>query len=200
MVIGSIARGDSYPYSDLDLYFLLNDGCQRDFYAEFKKGIFVEYKYADFKKAKTKLKRNPMEYYSYIDEKILYDRLGYFEELTKITKQKFENYSVPQDENKAILHWLKSALVKIQAAQNAGDELKAAFVTSTNSFQILQGIWIANQKPIPPNGAVLAHLKDITKESPFIESWVKNLFIGNNRVRIDTAVKTIKWIISHLEK
>ncbi len=31
MIIGSIARGDAYPESDLDLYVLLENGQKKDF-------------------------------------------------------------------------------------------------------------------------------------------------------------------------
>ncbi|PEM56822.1 nucleotidyltransferase family protein, partial [Bacillus toyonensis] len=46
MLIGSVARGDAYPDSDLDLYILLEDGKKKRFYSEMREDILVEYKYA----------------------------------------------------------------------------------------------------------------------------------------------------------
>lgn len=48
MLTGSVARGDAYPSSDLDLYILLKNGHVRKFHSEVKENILIEYKYANF--------------------------------------------------------------------------------------------------------------------------------------------------------
>ena len=45
MLLGSFARGDASPGSDLDFYILLRNGCSRAFQSELRRGILVEYKY-----------------------------------------------------------------------------------------------------------------------------------------------------------
>ncbi len=37
MLIGSVARGDAYPESDLDFYILLEDGQKKKFHSEMRK-------------------------------------------------------------------------------------------------------------------------------------------------------------------
>ncbi len=40
MLIGSVARGDAYPESDLDFYILLEDGQKKKFHSEMREDIF----------------------------------------------------------------------------------------------------------------------------------------------------------------
>ena len=75
MLIGSVARGDAYPESDLDFYILLEDG-QKKFHSEMREDILVEYKSADFNQIQINFKNNPMELYSFLEGKTLFDKSG----------------------------------------------------------------------------------------------------------------------------
>lgn len=65
MLIGSVARGDAYPDSDLDFYILLEEGQKKKFHSETREGILVEYKCADVNQILVNFKNNPMELYSF---------------------------------------------------------------------------------------------------------------------------------------
>ena len=163
LLTGSVARGDVLPGSDLDLRFLLAPGSRRSFSAELRQGILVERGYADVSKALRKLDSNPMEVYAYLDGRILFDSQGALADLTEQARQRFAAYHVPDDERREIAYWLQSARIKMAAALTASDTLKAAYLTSTQSWPLLQGLWAANEKPLPPNGSVWVHLKDLSR-------------------------------------
>lgn len=129
----SVARGDAYPDSDLDLYILLEDGQKKRFYSEMREDILVEYKYADFNQIQVNFKNNQMELYSFLEGKILFDKSGELKELKAIAKQKFENYRVASDKVKGISHWLHSSLIKIKTA------LKANIYSSNINLDIVRG-------------------------------------------------------------
>ncbi|AIE79879.1 nucleotidyltransferase domain protein [Bacillus cereus] len=74
ILIGSVARGDAYPESDLDFYILLEDGQKKKFHSEMREDILVEYKGADFNQIQVNFKNNPMELYSFLEGKILFDK------------------------------------------------------------------------------------------------------------------------------
>lgn len=61
MLIGSVARGDAYPDSDLDFYILLEEGQKKKFHSETREDILVEYKGADFNQIQVNFKNNQME-------------------------------------------------------------------------------------------------------------------------------------------
>ncbi len=75
MLIGSVARGDAYPDSDLDFYILLEEGQKKKFHSEMREDILVEYKSADFNQIQINFKNNPMELYSFLEGKILFYHL-----------------------------------------------------------------------------------------------------------------------------
>ncbi|EOO67901.1 hypothetical protein IKE_01959 [Bacillus cereus VD196] len=150
MLIGSVARGDAYPESDLDFYILLEDGQKKKFHSEMREDILVEYKGADFNQIQVNFKNNPMELYSFLEGKILFDKSGELKKLKEIATYEFENYRVSSDKMKGISHWLHSSLIKIQSALKANDELKASYLVHTSTWTSLEGIWAINNKPVPP--------------------------------------------------
>lgn len=194
MLTGSHARGDAHSSSDIDLVVLLQDGHSRQFEASIVDEILVELKYADRYKALSKLEANPMEPYQYMDGKILFDKYKVLESLRDEAIKAFNNYKVSMKERKAIYHWLKTAKIKILAAIESNDELKAIFVTSTTSYKILEGLWIVCGKPVPPTGSVLPHAEDLKDEVPNIREWIKELFLGTIDVRMRTAIEMIDWV------
>ncbi|PGB02701.1 nucleotidyltransferase domain-containing protein [Bacillus toyonensis] len=199
MLIGSVARGDAYPDSDLDLYILLEDGQKKRFYSEMREDILVEYKSADFNLIQVNFKNNPMELYSFLEGKILFDKRGELKELKAIAKQKFENYRVASDKVKCISHWLHSSLIKIKTALKAKDELKASYIVQTSTWTLLEGIWAFNNKPVPPAGSVLKYIETLSKAPTHFEDFINKLFLGDTTERISSAVFLIEWILIHLE-
>jgi predicted nucleotidyltransferase len=198
MLTGSLARGDAYPGSDLDVHVLLRDGCSRAFCAELRRGILVECSYADEARARSRLERDPMHVYAYLDGRILYDPEGRLQVLLSAATARFEAYRVPDEEAHGIAHWLHSARTKIVAARDAGDELRAAYVTGTSSWEMLRGIWAACGKPVPPSGALWAHLRDLPAGPPDIEAWLRRLFAGDTGDRISAAIEIIDWVLPQL--
>jgi predicted nucleotidyltransferase len=199
MLIGSVARGDACPDSDLDLYFLLENGHNKKFNSEVQSNILIEYKYADFEQVKRNLEKNPMEIYSFLDGRILFDKKGLLEQLKIIAQQKYKNYSIPGKEVKAISHWLKSSLIKINAALKVKDEFKASYVVSTSTWVMLEGIWAVNNKPIPPSGAIWAHIKELPNRLTNLDELLNNVFLGNAAERIVSSINIIECVITNLE-
>lgn len=199
MLTGSFSRGDANSGSDLDIYIILKNGYNRAFHSEKKHGVLVETKYADFDKAMERLRINPMEVYNYLDGRILYDSEGLVGDLSIYANDLFNNFQSNLKSKRETYHWLKSAKIKIQAAFHAGDILKAIFVVSTTSYKLLEAFWIINNKPMPPNGGVLPHLKDLNIGSPYLENWVNNLFLGSIEMRISTAIDMIDFVTPFLK-
>lgn len=199
LLTGSVARGDALPGSDLDVRYLLLEGKTRPFQSALSSGIVVERSYADLPRAQSKLESNPMEVYAYLDGRSLFDPMGILRHLTDRAKALFETYQFPQQEVDGLIYWLWSASLKMTVAQRAGNLPKAAFVCSTTSWQILMGLWAVNDKPMPPNGSVLVHLKDLSKKPLDLEKQIDQFFCGETSQRIQTAVNLIDWILEHLE-
>ena len=198
LVQGSVARGDAYPVSDLDLYVLLGDGIRRPFQSTYREGILVEVKALDRHQALAQCTETPMGVYQFLDAVILLDHEGELGRLRDRARDLFERYRPPEAELQSLRYWLESALVKIQAAGRAQDDVKASFVVATTSWKIIEALWAVNQKPVPPNGAVLFHLKDLTVGPPDLVGAIHGMVAGDASRRIDQAVRLIRWLLPRL--
>src|SRR5262245_30730123 len=89
MLIGSVARGDAYPDSDLDLCALLRDGCTRPFRSERRGDIQVEWRCVNAERARERLAAKPMEVYVYLDGRILYDTSGQLGQIAEHARDRF---------------------------------------------------------------------------------------------------------------
>lgn len=199
MLIGSVARGDAYPDSDLDLYILLEDGQKKKFHSETREEILVEYKYADVNQILVNFKNNPMELYSFLEGEILFDKSGELKRLKEIATYEFENYRVSSDKVKGISHWLHSSLIKIQSALKANDELKASYIVHTSTWTLLEGIWAINNKPTPPAGSVLRYFQALPNKPIHLEALLHKLFLGATTERTSAAIFLIEWVLHNLK-
>ncbi|KXY01959.1 nucleotidyltransferase domain-containing protein [Bacillus wiedmannii] len=195
MLIGSVARGDAYPDSDLDFYVLLEDGQNKKFHSETREEILVEYKYADVNQILENFKNNPMELYSFLEGETLFDKSGELKKLKEIATYEFENYRVSSDKEKGISHWLRSSLIKIQSALKAHDELKASYIVHTSTWTLLEGIWAINNKPTPPAGSVLRYIQVLPNKPIHLEALLHKLFLGDTKERIESAIMLMEWVL-----
>jgi len=199
LLAGSLARGDAAWLADVDLYLLLQDGGSRTSRAELRDGILVEWHYADMARAQTKLTTNPMALYTYLDGRILYDPAGHLHTLTTLARQRFDSYTVSDRERAGIAHWLLSAQLKVVAARDSGDALKAGYIVTTTAFEVLVALWAINERPMPASGGVLAHLADLPQQPDHLPHWREQLFQGSLTERITTFEALCQWLIPRLQ-
>jgi len=83
------------------------------------------------------MRLNPMELYSHLDGKILYDPEGRLAERRGKAELLFHTYQIPEVERKALVYWLEGARRQLQTAQNEQAQLKMS-LASTQSWKILE--------------------------------------------------------------
>ena len=197
LLTGSLARGDALPGTDIDLRFILTDGLSRPPRSVQRAGVMVDHGYADEATARSKLDTHPMNVYAYLDGRILYDPHGVLARLRGLAQQRFDDYRVPDEIRSAMAARLRYPLAKIRVAMSGGDLLKAAFVTGTCSWQIMEGLWAANNLPLPPNSSVRPHLRDLSGP-PDVESLYRHLFLADAEHRVRVALQLMDWILAKL--
>ena len=196
MLQGSVARGDHYLGSDLDLLVLLEDGRARNFRSESMSSILVERHYYDPTALMQKLDERPMLVYGLLDGKILYDPRGALADLVEYAENMLAGYSTPPRTIRDIDYWLFTSRIKLKAAHEAGDVPKAGFLASTTSWKVLEGLWAINDRPMPPSGAVLAHLQDLTRVPDDFDLRVRELFSGGTSQRVGACLTLMDWVLA----
>lgn len=187
ILMGSVAYGKATDDSDLDILVL----CDKDeFISKCVNGILVEIHYQKYKTLRKKLESNPMDVYKYIYSKIIFDD-GKFVKLFDEANEIYNNYRTPEKEKESIKYWLSSTKSKLLTAIKSDDVLKVSYLTATNTWKVLEGVWAVNNKPIPPSSiAFNTHDK---LDFP-LENWFESLFIGDIFSRANTMIKIIDII------
>lgn len=199
LLTGSQARGDSIPGSDLDFWVLLTGVSVRSFRSGQQDGMWTEFHFRNLVQARELMRQNPMELYSHLDGRILHDEGGKLAELRSEAQHLYDTFQVPEPERRALAHWLESARRKLEAALRDGNSLKTSFLVSTASWKLMEGLWAANSKPVPPSGAVFAHIRSL--ETPMAhEELLECLFEAEPSIRANTSLALMDWVLERLDK
>ncbi len=197
LLTGSLARGDALPGTDVDLRVILVDGVSRPALHEVRDGVPVEWGYADEAAARAAVDANPMHVYAYLDGRILHDPQGVLARLRQHAVERFEGYRVSEAGRDQLAESLRYPAEKIRVAVAGGDLLKAAFVSATCSWFLMEGLWAANDRPLPPNSSVRPHLRDLAGP-PEVESLYGDFFLGTAERRVEVALYLLDWILDEL--
>lgn len=185
---GSVAYGTATETSDLDIIVL----CEKDeLVNQYVDGILVEIHFHTFETMMERLKRNPTEVYRYIYAKVQYDTNGKLNEIMQAAQHIYENYITPSEGLKNIAYWLTSTKMKLETALQAQDALKVAYLLATNTWEVLEGVWAVNNKPMPPSGLAFFCHKELEKVP--CENWFVKLLTGEAVTRARFMIKVIDW-------
>ena len=76
-----------------------------------------------------------------------------------------------------------------------GDTQKLGYYASINSWKVLEGLWAYNDKPMPPAGAVWAHVSDLQAVPESLEVSLRELFEGDAWRRAQVMLELISWLL-----
>ena len=194
MLIGSLAGGYATEYSDVDLYIL----CDRDaFEADWIDGVLVERTFATPETARRKIDEAPMEAYRWQNAQLIHDPQGLLAGLAEGARQAYEAYTPPERLKWHIAHWLVTLELKLTAALESGDLLKASYLASTNAWMLLEAMWAVNSRPMPPSGTAY-QLYQALERVPCAD-WFPGIFQGTLEQRAAHTRSLITWALPILQ-
>ena len=118
-------------------------------------------------------------------------------ELKIIAVDRYNNFRTNQEEKDRIAHWLRSVRIKLLSSINSADEIKQGFITSTNSWKVIEAVWAVNNRPVPPSSSVMMLKKELSIVP--CSDWFERLFYGNEKSKTDTMIRIIEWVLPRLE-
>lgn len=189
---GSVAAGTATELSDLDMIVL---GEKDGFVSKTIDTVLVEIHFVRFDSAVKKLESNPMEVYKYLEAKVEYDN-GKARKIISYAENVFLNYRVPEKERQGLAYWLKSTKLKLEAAFSKQDMLSVSYLSATNAWKVLEGMWAVNQKPIPPSSCL--YRKHIELERIPYSDWFRGMFMGDIAARGKNQLDLIGWILENI--
>lgn len=193
LVTGSVARNEQTDHSDLDLLLISKE--KQPFKEELIDEIVVETKTNTLEGFIEKMKADPMNVYQWLDANIIFDKDNSSEKLIREAKNIYEGYSPDPKEVAGVRKWLESAKIKIESAQNRNDELALGFNVSNILWQIVRGLYLLNNKPIPPSTPAFRRINELEKlPDNFDKKW-ERLLTGNLENRSQATVELINDII-----
>jgi predicted nucleotidyltransferase len=193
LLTGSIARGDALPGTDIDVRYLRDLDQPTAFERGFQDSLLVERTFTDEKSALAQLNENPMHVYAYLDGRILYDRDGGLARLQAEADRVFRAYRAPEQLKVDLAAALGHPEDKVRVGFESGDLLRAVFCLGTSSWALMEGLWAANDLPLPPNSSVRPHLRDL-RGPENIEQLFERLFLGDPRERVQTGLFLLGWV------
>jgi len=197
LVTGSVARGDATNDSDLDLMLITQK--PGEFTEKVIDGILVEIKSNTFEGYIEKMTNAPMNVYQWLDAKVVFDKMGCFQQLFSKANEICHNYDPGEEEVRDLVRWLSSVQTKIKSAQKQKDNLLQGYNTSNVLWKVIEGLYLLNNKPLPPSTTAFNRIKYLGKlPSRFPALW-SDLLTGNSTTRSDATLKIIDFVLSKLK-
>ncbi len=109
-----------------------------------------------------------------------------------------KDYTPDPKEIAGVKKWLESAKIKIESAKESNDELALGFNVSNILWQIVRGLYLLNNKPVPPSTTAFRRIKDL-KNLPddFGKLW-NELLTEDLKRRIESTKILLNYLISNI--
>lgn len=197
LLTGSIARQDALPGTDIDVRCFRRSERLPTFSREFREELLVERTCTDEGSALSAMSEKPMHVYAHLDGRILYDADGTLRRLQIEADRLFRDYRVPKQVKIDLAEDLWHVEAKVRVGFEAGDLLRSVYCLSTSSWRLIEGLWAANDLPVPPNSSVWPHLRDL-QEPEDVCSLFERLFMGEPRERAEAGLYLVSWVRQRL--
>lgn len=193
LVTGSVARDEQTETSDLDLLVISNE--KRPFEEKLIDGVVVEIKTNTVDGFIQKIKDEPMNVYQWLDAKVIFDKENVSEKIITEAKNIYENYKPDSKEVAGVKKWLESAKIKIESAQTNNDELALGFNVSNILWQIVRGLYLLNNKPVPPSTTAYRRINKLDNLPKYFDKIWNKALTGNLTDRTKATITLINVVI-----
>ncbi len=198
---GSYARGDYIPTSDVDIHVICPTatGAGRRLQIKEVNGLKVEIHITHADAILHKLEQSPGWVHSWLRA----EHLDGDEEITQSIQERAKailaDYTPTPKSMRSTVHWLESVSSKLSAARQAADQAYAGFLAATSTWELLSGLWHANQMPIPSASLVYRLTPQLGKLPPRFDEDFTALCSGDTHGRAEAFLRISRWVVAALD-
>lgn len=196
LVTGSVAREEQTDNSDLDLLVISKE--KQPVEEKLIDGIVVEIKTNTTDGFIQKMKDEPMNVYQWFDAKVIFDKNYSTEKVVSEAKNIYDYYTPDPKEIAGVKKWLESAKIKIESAKESNDELALGFNVSNILWQVVRGLYLLNNRPVPPSTTAFRKINDLERlPDDFDKLWSDSL-TQNLKIKTRATLKILDFDLFHL--
>ena len=201
LLIGSLARGNAVPGSDVDVLLLVDDGRsqERPTQHEERHGVWVERHYRDTAWAIAQFNRSPEWLYPYTEGRLLHDPRGDLAALVARAHDHLLAYRTPRPERERLRFIADRQLDKLAAALAAEDFERAATIVGFGAHAFLSFLCAAYDRPPVGPTNVWLQLPTIPGLPPALAKQARALILGTAAERVEATRASCAAIIARLD-
>ena len=195
---GSVARGDAHHGADIDLLVIVGDEVKSSYVHDCVGDVRVEQHRITLRHLRERLAERPGLAYGILESLTLFDRRGIVESLRAEAASVLSTFRVRGARRAELSYWLETGIDKANAALAANDLRRASFVVATASWPLVEALWTANARPVPPAGAVLARIVALPSLPHDFPTTLDRLLLGSAEERVLAFVSLATWVAAEL--
>jgi predicted nucleotidyltransferase len=195
--LGSIARGDTNAFSDIDLLVIVNKSVA---YVRYNaKGRHVEVDSVVLGSLLKKLKADPIQAHILSDRLPVYDPERIEPKIDAIVSRFKRSYRTPDLVKADLFIKLTHHKLKMQSALSRNDLERAAFFASTGLDTCSAAMYAINNSIPRPAYQILRFYSELPKRPAGFTGLLKSATLGRPRERVDAMIRWIDFILPHVQ-
>jgi hypothetical protein len=197
---GSLARGDAHLHADLELLVLVPDEVASSDVRDSIGGVRVEQHRTSLRHLRERLAERPGLAYGIVESRTLVDRANVVDALRDEARSVLATFRVRSARRHELARWLESGVERANSALASSDARRASFVVATASWPLVEALWAANARPVPPAGAVLARMASLPCLPAEFAVTLDRLLLGDVAERVAAFITLATWVVEELRE
>ena len=195
LLVGSLARGDSLPSSDIDLVVIVKGEGVGEATHAYDGDILVETSIQSLDTIRERLTAKPKNLYGYLVGKILYDT-DVADVLAYIAGTVWDAYRIVPEDIQIAYIWLKKIRGKLLAYMKQDNELAVGYLVAHTAAEILSNLFVRAGCPPPGNGgAALYFMRELEDYQV-----VQRMYVGTTNKRAEATIELINKLLAWFDE
>ncbi len=190
---GSVARGETGRFSDIDIVLIVKE--KRPYVRYHSGDLEIEVDSCTLEEIPARLQKKPMTYYSFAEVRALHDPDGLAAQISEEAERFRAVYIATSQLKGDLFVRLTHYRMKIASALDERYPRKAAFFAEIAVWNMVEALYTVHDVISPPPTHAYRMLLTLTKQPPGFPALVDRLLTGGPEARAEAALELLDWLI-----